>query len=99
MRTPVRVARRRADAVTTAIAAVRETDYQIDVEGYCDNEDCAGREVHVRFKDYDNTLLQTIRTRGLRCPACNGFLKLHWVRNGHDATNSAAKSACALSRL
>jgi hypothetical protein len=51
------------------------------VELYCENPDCASREVTIHFKEIDDPLPPR-----LCCPACRRQLKLHhvWTLDEHE---------------
>ena len=45
------------------------------VDGYCENADCAVREVKVHLKEYDGPI-----GLPLKCPSCGKVLNCHAVR-------------------
>ena len=61
------------------IGAALQRDSLIVVEFYCQNSACAVRQVEVRFKDHDGTLMDHIRARWPRCVVCRKELKVHWA--------------------
>jgi hypothetical protein len=63
-------------SIAAALSGVRARDGRHHfigfVELYCENSDCAAREVEIHFKELDGPLPPR-----LCCPACRRQLKLH----------------------
>lgn len=71
-------------------------------EFYCQNHDCSCREITIRFKDYDSTLVDTIKAKGkARCPACHKHMKMHWALSSEELdkrSESRARESVNLQR-
>jgi hypothetical protein len=69
---------RRAARIAEALAAARDRnqlpDFIGEAELYCENPDCAVREVVLTIKEQDGQM-----PSGLICPACRRQLKVHYV--------------------
>jgi len=65
-------------SLAAALAAARDRDagriFFGFITAYCNNPDCAVREVEIRVKEYDDPIGQR-----LGCPACGTSLTVHGV--------------------
>jgi hypothetical protein len=60
------------------VAAARSQSACLVLTLYCENVDCAGREVVVTVKDHDRTLVAQL-AKPEPCPLCRQPLKFHHV--------------------
>jgi hypothetical protein len=60
------------------VAEMRSESACLVLTLYCENVDCAGREVVVTVKDYDRTLVAQL-AKPQPCPLCGRPLKFHNV--------------------
>lgn len=72
-------------------------DRRLVAEAYCESPTCAVREVTIRLKDHDETLVPMLERRGvLDCPVCGQPLKPHWVMDAaahHDRAKRRARQS------
>jgi hypothetical protein len=88
-----------ARATAALLTEARARDGLLVAEGYCDEVGCAVREVTIRIKDHDHTLLSLTKKTGLRCPVCHGNLKLHWVQSFRQhAALEDREARCSVNR-
>jgi hypothetical protein len=83
----------RTAANHTTIANVRARSGLLVCLMYCDHPDCPAREVRIRVKDHDHSLLPLVRTRGLHCPLCGHTLKCHGARTFAEQARNEDRNA------
>src|SRR4051794_460535 len=70
----------RTDGWQDRTAEARTRDYQLHLEGYCDNPACTVRTVAFSVKDYDHEVVPRVARDGVRCPLCRAVLLVSAVR-------------------
>jgi hypothetical protein len=75
---------RRKDACER-LGAVLAESYLVTCELYCDQPECPVREIEVRVKDHDATLLVLVKNNGYHCPLCGKPAKMHWAMTFQQA--------------
>lgn len=69
---------------------------QLYIETYCRNDICCGREILIRIKDYDKSLVRQLSGGGFDCPICGQTLALHWIQTAQERDASEAREARSL---
>jgi|SRR5882724_11486212 len=81
------------ETIAAALEAARArntlADFLGEMELYCENSDCAAREVTIVLKELDGPTTPAC----LRCPACRRQLKLHHVATLDEAHLNAEAEA------
>jgi hypothetical protein len=84
---------------TTALVDPRARSLLLTLHGYCRTSACSAREVTVRIKDSDATLLARLRTHTLRCPVCHEPLTCHSVLTADQQHRDDDREArCSVNR-
>lgn len=65
------------------IRQARSQSELLVIEAYCRSTECSAREVRIRVKDHDETLVADVEREGfgLTCPVCGKRLAVHWIRD------------------